>query len=1029
MVDSGKVSMDCVGQSSHQNGDEHHEDTFTSENIEDSTISHDDAAVQASPLSPRSQSQERGESARGEPAKEDKEYDPDGLDINDTPNRPHVNPVTAQMNAEGVMKMHRFVLYETSNYYYIVGSDMCKKFYRMLKIDRTSNSGELDITDDDIVYTAKETKQILNAIDDGNRATGGVKVKCEEFWGLLGFVRFTGSYYMVYITRRAHVAVLGGHFIERIEATEMIQLATVPATRATLDREVEEKRLISVFHGVDLSKGFYFSSSYDITRPLQHNMKQQRESLLRGDLGRSYDQNDMFVWNHHLLGPAKVAMKNPFDWCVSIIHGYMDQREISIFWGISIYITIIGRRSRHFAGARYLKRGANDLGHVANDVETEQIVSRAGNTSFHAPGPYLFASPEYTSYVQHRGSIPLYWTQDSSVASAKPDIHLNVVDPFFTAAALHFDNLFERYGTPIYVLNLIKARERQPRESKLLDEYTAALKYLNQFLPRGKKLHYHTFDMSRASKNKELDVIGSLEILAEEALQLTNFFHNGVDEARGLKLQAGVVRTNCIDCLDRTNAAQFVIAKKALAIQLQALGVIEYAGLDYDTDLVNMLTDMWHDHGDTIALQYAGSHLVNNMTTYRRTGEWTSHTRDMVENVKRFVGNNFLDRQRQDSFNLFLGTYTYDHGGPLLWEMPTDYFLHHANPRSMFGRSRPSYRHWYTDEYLENGEFPRTLEPDELFDRGLQFFDDYWTEYYRPSMLSTLKGMFAFKMQSNISPTAAQYPSTSKIDISPFKVRSRHEHEATEKDKVGQNKRKGVKVVAPSEEDGNSVYGSSIDARIAPLQTGAMPNPQALGNWINAHQQIHDARKKYTGIIKDSSWEKASKTPIVPEMPSMTDQANTQPHEPTKQELAVQSFTQMVEKSLAPQVTQTELDEYKHYIDHPLTIPLVTSTATDYHQTPLEFLDYLARNEAIATSWRDDLTATTEDDKGLSLTVEQRAELSIEQYEEFVRLEGADGVLDVTEDDTASKRYKTYKQWLKGKSLFKQKFVVGGELV
>ena len=48
---------------------------------------------------------------------------------------------------------------------------------------------------------------------------------------------------------------------------------------------------------------------------------------------------------------------------------------------------------------------------MANDVETEQIVSEALTTSFHAPGPRLFCNHHFTSYVQHRGSIPLHWVQ------------------------------------------------------------------------------------------------------------------------------------------------------------------------------------------------------------------------------------------------------------------------------------------------------------------------------------------------------------------------------------------------------------------------------------------------------------------------------------------------------------------------------------------------------------------------------------------------------------------------------------------
>lgn len=106
-------------------------------------------------------------------------------------------------------------------------------------------------------------------------------------------------------------------------------------------------------------------------------------------------------------------------------------------------------------------------------METEQIVSEMLTTSFHAPGPDFFSNPNYTSYVQHRGSIPLYWTQDNTGVSPKPDIErklrsapatlnadfsVNLVDPFYGAAALHFDNLFERYGTPIFVLNLVKAK-------------------------------------------------------------------------------------------------------------------------------------------------------------------------------------------------------------------------------------------------------------------------------------------------------------------------------------------------------------------------------------------------------------------------------------------------------------------------------------------------------------------------------------------------------------------------------------------
>lgn len=50
--------------------------------------------------------------------------------------------------------------------------------------------------------------------------------------------------------------------------------------------------------------------------------------------------------------------------------------------------------------------------------------------------------------------------------------------------------------------------------------------------------------------------------------------------------QTGVLRTNCVDCLDRTNTAQFMVGKCALAYQLYSLGLIDKPNLLFDTDAV-----------------------------------------------------------------------------------------------------------------------------------------------------------------------------------------------------------------------------------------------------------------------------------------------------------------------------------------------------------------------------------------------------------------------------------------------------------
>lgn len=74
-------------------------------------------------------------------------------------------------------------------------------------------------------------------------------------------------------------------------------------------------------------------------------------------------------------------------------------------------------------------------------------------------------------------------------------------------------------------------------------------------------------------------------------------------------LQNGICRINCVDCLDRTNAAQFVFGKRAFGHQLYALGVVGNPNLSFDSDAVNMLTEMYHDHGDSTHLHRGLSSL------------------------------------------------------------------------------------------------------------------------------------------------------------------------------------------------------------------------------------------------------------------------------------------------------------------------------------------------------------------------------------------------------------------------------------
>ena len=230
-----------------------------------------------------------------------------------------------KVGEDGVCKMHKFSLYETASRFYLVGGDITDKKFRILKIDRTAESGDLIVAEDEIVYTKKEMNQLLNAVDDGNRASGGLKLKCHT-WGLLGFIRFTSAYYMLLITKRSQVAMIGGHYIYQVDGTELVSLTVSASSRFKLDRDAEEARFVGILNNLDLSRSFYFSYSYDITRTLQHNIVRERKILRRGSANiPERRHNSMFVWNHHLLDPASRALRNTDDWCLPIIHGFVDQ--------------------------------------------------------------------------------------------------------------------------------------------------------------------------------------------------------------------------------------------------------------------------------------------------------------------------------------------------------------------------------------------------------------------------------------------------------------------------------------------------------------------------------------------------------------------------------------------------------------------------------------------------------------------------------------------------------------------------------
>ncbi|OWK02458.1 SACM1L, partial [Cervus elaphus hippelaphus] len=123
----------------------------------------------------------------------------------------------------------------------------------------------------------------------------------------------------------------------------------------------------------------------------------------------------------------------------------------------------------------------------------------------------------------------------------------------------------------------------------------------------------------------------------------------------------GVFRSNCMDCLDRTNVIQSLLARRSLQAQLQRLGVLHVGQkLEEQDEFEKIYKNAWADNANACAKQYAGTGALK--TDFTRTGKRTQLglIMDGWNSLIRYYKNNFSDGFRQDSIDLFLGNYSVD---------------------------------------------------------------------------------------------------------------------------------------------------------------------------------------------------------------------------------------------------------------------------------------------------------------------------------------------------------------------------------
>ena len=147
------------------------------------------------------------------------------------------------------------------------------------------------------------------------------------------------------------------------------------------------------------------------------------------------------------------------------------------------------------------------------------------------------------------------------------------------------------------------------------------------------KVAHLSYDFHKYTANDNFDtpIFELVGWLKKNVLLGHEFFSTGKNDAGQILLQKGTIRTNCLDCLDRTNIVQAEISCSLLRQMLDHLKQTEmrlgskinphsgFGGPQEYAFLTEAAKQMWNLNGDKLSNQYAGTN--SNMSGVIETGK------------------------------------------------------------------------------------------------------------------------------------------------------------------------------------------------------------------------------------------------------------------------------------------------------------------------------------------------------------------------------------------------------------------------
>lgn len=511
--------------------------------------------------------------------------------------------------------------------------------------------------------------------------------------GILGIIKLRLDKYVIVITKAQPMGRIKGHMIYKVISTEFLPLRERPL------HDADEDSYLNLLKALIKTSPLFFSYSFDITNSFQR----QAHADPSVPLWRRAD--DRFFWNRFVqsdlidfrgglnprYGRHSSGQQPDVDgYILPVMYGMMEIKNTSVK-GNPLTFVLITRRSRLKAGTRYLSRGIDDNGNVSNFNETEQTIilndHASGGLGGHgsnqngAAGATAGKEVQVLAYVQTRGSVPVYWAEINTLKYT-PKLQVRGVESAVPAAKKHFAEQIRLYGDN-WLVNLVnqKGREQQVKEAyekmvehlvnspaehvqgdQVTDEKFHVIEP-QQAKTNFDRIHYVYFDFHNETKGLRWDRAKLLLNQLEPHILQHGYFR-GVDmpgdkgrvEVR--RHQTAVVRTNCMDCLDRTNVVQSMLGRYILSRMLIDIGLIREGESAEDDEAFEFLfRNVWADNADVVSKSYSGTGALK--TDFTRLGVRTKQgaLQDLNNSITRYFLNNFGDGPRQDAFDLFLGTY------------------------------------------------------------------------------------------------------------------------------------------------------------------------------------------------------------------------------------------------------------------------------------------------------------------------------------------------------------------------------------